>query len=147
MHISLIYLHLICVFISIHFCIDTNTVLFTWQFPYKGPEMCQVFHYVSVLLPANRCITDRGFEYWYICPFWGTLECAVILDNLIQIFLSKTQIRLKNQISQRSVITIRRSGISKIISDLLSKVRKMDPRCICVFVYMYVYMYIYTAVQ
>ncbi len=71
-------------------------VLFAWLFPYKSPEICQLFrqvsflmiwcHYVAVLPPANRCIVDRGFEYRYICPFWGTRERAVILDNLIQIF-------------------------------------------------------------
>ncbi len=37
------------------------------------------------------------------------------------------QIRLKNQISQRSVIRIRRSGIFQIISDVLSEVRRTDP--------------------
>jgi len=37
------------------------------------------------------------------------------------------QIRLKNQISQRSVITIRRSGIFQIISDVLSEVWRTDP--------------------
>ncbi len=61
----------------------------------KGPEMCQVFrqvsflmicHYVAVLPPANRCIADHGFEDRHICSFRGTLEHAVILDNLIQIF-------------------------------------------------------------
>ncbi len=84
-------------------------------------------HYVAVLLPANRCTADHGFEYRYICPFRGTLECAIILDKLIQIFESNTQICLKNQISQRPVITIRRSRISQIISDVLSEVRRTDP--------------------
>ncbi len=68
--------------------------MFAWLFPYKGPEICHVFrqvliiwfHYVAVLPPANRCIADHGFEYQYICSFRGTLELAVILDNLIQIF-------------------------------------------------------------
>ncbi len=92
LYISLIYLHLSYLFISIYMYV----VLFTWLFSYKGPEMCQVFrqvsfltiwcHYVAVLPPANRCIADRGFEYWYICLFRGTLERAEILDNLIQIF-------------------------------------------------------------
>ncbi len=92
-HISFIYLHLIYLFISIYI----DVVLFAWLFPYKGPEMCQVFrqvsflmigcHYVAVFPRANRCTADCGFEYRYICPFRGTLECAVILDNLIQIFL------------------------------------------------------------
>ncbi len=36
------------------------------------------------------------------------------------------QIRLKNQISQRSVIMIRRSVIFQIISDVLSEVRRTD---------------------
>ncbi len=35
---------------------------------------------------------------------------------------------MKNQISQRSVITIRRSGISQIISDVFSEVRRTNPR-------------------
>ncbi len=84
-------------------------------------------HYVAALPPANRCSADRGFEYRYICRFEGTRERAVILDNLIQIFLSNTQIRSKNQISQRSVIRIRRSGIFQIISDVLSDVWRTDP--------------------
>ncbi len=94
-HISFIALHLIYLFISMHIYV----VLFIWLFPYKGPEICQVFrqvsflmiwcHYVAVLPPANHCIADRGFEYWYICPFRGTLEHTLILDNLIQIFKSK----------------------------------------------------------
>ncbi len=78
MHISFIYLHLIYLFISIYIYV----VLSTWLFPYKVPEICQVFRQV----PANRCIADRGFEYRYIAPFRGTREHAVILDNLIQIF-------------------------------------------------------------
>ncbi len=86
-----------------------------------------MMHYVAVLPPANRCIADRGFEYRYIFPFWGTLEHAVILENLIQIFLSNTHIRLKNQIRQRPVITTRRSRISQIISDVLSEVRRTYP--------------------
>ncbi len=111
-------------------------VLFSWLFPYKGPEINffhQVSvlmiwcHYVAVLPPANRCIADRGFEYQYICTFRGTRERTVILDNLIQIFESNPQIRLKNQISQRSVIRIRRSGIFQIISDILSEVRRTSP--------------------
>ncbi len=74
--------HFIYLFVSIYIYV----VLFAWLFPYKGPEMCQVFRQVSllnymmsllaVLPPANRCIADRGFEYRYICPFRGTLECA-----------------------------------------------------------------------
>ncbi len=84
-------------------------------------------HYVAVLPPANRCIADCGFEYRYICPFRGTRERAVILDSLIQIFESNTQIRLKNQISQRPVITIRRSRVSQSISDVLRDVRRTDP--------------------
>ncbi len=43
------------------------------------------------------------------------------------------QIHLKNQISQRSVITVRRSGISQIISDVLSEVRRTDP---CFLIYL-----------
>ncbi len=35
---------------------------------------------------ASRYLYVYGFEYRYICPFRGTRERAVILDNLIQIF-------------------------------------------------------------
>ncbi len=85
MHISFIYLYLYTNYV----------VLFAWLFPYEGPEMCQVFHqvsflmichYVAVLPPANRCIDDCSLKHQYICSFQGARECAVILDNLIQIF-------------------------------------------------------------
>ncbi len=54
--------------------------------------ICQVFcqvsfliiYYVAVLLPANRCIADRGFEYRYIAPVKPTHERAIISDNSIQ---------------------------------------------------------------
>ncbi len=81
-HISFIYYNI-------------NVALFAWLFPYKSPEICQLFrqvsflticHYVAVLPPVNRCVADRTFEYRYICPSWGTWERAVILDILIQIF-------------------------------------------------------------
>ncbi len=104
LHISFIYLYLIYLFISI----SMYAVLFAWLFPYKGPEKFFVWclfliiwcYYVAVLPPANRCIADRGFEYWYICPFRGTLERTVILDNLIQIFESNTQIHLKIKLAK-----------------------------------------------
>ncbi len=44
------------------------------------------------------------------------------------------QIRLKNQSSQRPVISIRRSRISQIISDLLSEVRRTDLRSPLIYV-------------
>jgi len=55
-------------------------------------------------------------------------QSHVISDNLIQIFSSNPQIRLKNQSSKRSVFTIRRYGICQIISDVLSEIWRMDPR-------------------
>ncbi len=42
-HISFIYLDLIYLFISIYIYV----VLFAWLFPYKGPEICQLFRQVS----------------------------------------------------------------------------------------------------
>ncbi len=68
--------------------------LFACLFPYKSPELFQVFrqvtflmiwcHYIAVLPPANRCIADHGFEYRYIAPFKPTHEWAIISDTSIQ---------------------------------------------------------------
>ncbi len=49
-------------------------------------------------------------------------------DDNYDEWVSGPQSRLKNQISQRSVTMIRRSGIFQIISDLLSEVQRTDPR-------------------
>ncbi len=90
MHILFIYLHLNYLYISIYLVLFT---LFFCQILYQ--KFVKFFVSVffndmmslrAVLPPANRCIADRGFEYRYICPFQGTRERAVILDNLIQIF-------------------------------------------------------------
>ncbi len=49
-------------------CYNIYVVLFTWLFPYKGPESCQLFRQVSLLiifchyvavLPQDRCIANR----------------------------------------------------------------------------------------
>ncbi len=65
--------HFIYLFISIYIYV----VLLAWLFPYKGPEMCQVFCQVSFLNdtmslcwpPANRCIANSGFGYRYMTIF------------------------------------------------------------------------------
>ncbi len=68
---------------------------------------------------------SRCWSWSRVSIYIWTLERAVILSNLIQIFESNMQISLKNQISQRPVITSRRSGISQIISDVL--IQRTDP--------------------
>ncbi len=57
-----------------------------------------------------------------------SVDKVVVDDDNYDEWVSGPQIRLKNQISQRSVTMIRRSGIFQIISDLLSEVQRTDPR-------------------
>ncbi len=117
-------------------------VLFTWLFPEKSRNLWSFFrqvpfiitwcHYVAVLLPANRYIADRGFEYRYIAPLNQPMNTQ--LSQITQSSYSNHQQQMcsKNRISQILIRAVISSWMCHLISDVISDVWRMGPVCCCV---------------